>query len=105
MRRRGIGELAADSAARGFEHSELYVPDESGPGVIRGSVSGNVFDYCSYEVRGNLDNHNGRASELFREADGASGGNGRRPVLTTDLSIARGKNHHGNSSTIAKNEH
>jgi hypothetical protein len=60
MRWRGIGDLAADGAAGGFEHSELYVPDESGPGVIRGSVAGNVCDYGGYEVRRDLNNHNCR---------------------------------------------
>src|SRR5258707_8407794 len=52
MRRRGNRELAADGAARDLEHTELYVPDESGLGVIRGCVAGNVFDYGGYEVGG-----------------------------------------------------
>jgi hypothetical protein len=62
MRRRGICELAADSAARSVEHSELYVPDESGYGVIRGSVAGDIFDYRGCEGSRNLDNYNRRDS-------------------------------------------
>jgi hypothetical protein len=60
MRRRGSSELAADGAARGVEHSELYIPDESGCGVIRGSVAGNVSRHDGYALRRNIDNHNRR---------------------------------------------
>src|SRR5258708_38579587 len=81
MRRRGNRELAADGAARDLEHTELYVPDESGLGVIRGCVAGNVFDYGGYEGGGGLDNRNGRNSELFRGADCASGGGGGQKTL------------------------
>src|SRR5258708_10088120 len=81
MRRRGNRELAADGAARDLEHTELYVPDESGLGVIRGCVAGNVFDYGGYGVGGRLDNRNGRNSELFRGADCASGGGERDAQL------------------------